>query len=224
MRGLTSHRGSRCSSGRGESTQYIQTSQRFSLFLTCPPPPGPSPQTPVTGVHGRRGGLIHSTRGQPAPELSSPGASDQCLRPGPRGRGGRGTLATTGCVLGRCVCVCVPPWPLALPPSTARSVRLCGHRQGLRPPPVPAHLSGPPLTGARASGTQALRKPATRAMSQTRLRSTAPVRSAGMPPTAVAPAPHPHAPHYTPSVPGQAPSPRDSQACTLRLGRHAAGM
>lgn len=50
------------------------------------------------------------------------------------------------------------------------------------------------------------------------------MRSARLPPTAVAPAPHPHAPHYTPSVPGQAPSPRDSQACTLRLGRHAAGM
>lgn len=150
---------------------------------------------------------MHSTCGRPAPELSLPGASDQCLRPGPRGRGGRGTLAMTGCVLGRCVCVCVPPWPLALPPSTARSVRLCGHRQGLRPPPpVPAHLSGPPLTSAQASGTQALKQPATRAMSQTRLRSTAPVRSAGMPPTAVTPAPHPHAPHYTPSVPVKPPA------------------
>ena len=33
------------------------------------------------------------------------------------------------------------------------SVRLCGHRQGLRPPSLPAHLSGPSLTSARASGS-----------------------------------------------------------------------
>ena len=85
--------------------------------------------------------------------LAKLSASDQqCLRPGTRAEEEEGALAMTGCALGRSVWA-PRPSSLTLPPSkdlasTACSVRLCGHRQGLRLPPLSAHLLGPSLTSA----------------------------------------------------------------------------
>lgn len=72
---------------RGEHAVHTDFSTLFSnVPATCR-------SVPTDAHHGysRQAwgmwGAIHSTCGQPAPELSSPGASDQCLRPEAPGQG-----------------------------------------------------------------------------------------------------------------------------------------